>query len=270
MSYPSSGTSRWRRTARHGPAPGVPVSAYSTPRPRWRWAWRAHARFLNAGIGPGGSGLRPGRPRGSRRAAISPRDGCRAYAWWPRSWSLRASAGCPRRGCAPPPGGLASANATPRVRPQSAWKSTSSVAVAICSSASVRSGTASATRPPRVYAAPKAAATRGKLGQEGLRPDRGPGPVRAGEGPGLVFREEQPAHPASEAMHEARRVSHRLGNPEPFVPKALHAPRRSRSVAWQWAVRAAIRESKEELTEALVALCTSRDATVCGESIARR
>ena len=32
----------------------------------------------------------------------------------------------------------------------------------VCSSACVSSGTASATRPPRVYAAPKAAATKGK------------------------------------------------------------------------------------------------------------
>ena len=52
----------------------------------------------------------------------------------------------------------------------------------LCSIACVSSGTASATRPARVYAAPKAAAIQGKR-PGGPRPDRGPRPVRAGGAP---------------------------------------------------------------------------------------
>ena len=56
----------------------------------------------------------------------------------------------------------ASICASPRVRLQVAWLTTTSDAM-VCSSAGASSSMASALRPARLYVAPKAAAIKGKL-----------------------------------------------------------------------------------------------------------
>ena len=79
------------------------------------------------------------------------------------------------------------------------------------------SGTASATRPPRVYAAPKAAAT-GETGWKVRVLADAHGAFEQGECPVQVaLAEGQQTNPPR--GHEAPRVRHRLGNPEPFVPE---------------------------------------------------
>ena len=103
------------------------------------------------GRGPGDSGLRPcSISEGSHRAAISPRRR-RAYAWWPRSWCSRASASVrSARACASsrwPVSTCASPRRDDRAPDPYHCHGNG------CSIACISSGTASATRPPRVYAA---------------------------------------------------------------------------------------------------------------------
>ena len=87
-----------------------------------------------------------------------------------------------------------------------------------CSSACVSSGTASATRPPSVYAAPKAAAT-GEQGWEAGVLTEAHGPFEPGERPGQIALAEGQQTDPPRGQHEAARVRHRLGNPQPFVPE---------------------------------------------------
>ena len=110
-------------------------------------------------------------------------------------------------------------------------KDTLSVAVA-CSIACVSNGTASATRPARVYAAPKAAATRGKKREVRVLTDAH-GPFEQGECPGEVaLAEGQQTDPVI-GIHEAPGVSNLLGNPEPFFPEG--GPANVPSSAWHQA-----------------------------------
>ena len=67
----------------------------------------------------------------------------------------------------------------------------------LCSSACVSSGTASAMRPPRVYAAPKAAAMQGKIERNVHLLTDAHGPFEHGECPGQVaLAEGQQTNPA--------------------------------------------------------------------------
>ena len=120
-------------------------------------------RVPRPGRGPGGSESPAcSLSGGSRRAAMSPRRR-RAYAWWPRSWCYGRAPAPARRGHAPPPGGRPAA-APPPGRDDRAPDS-------YCFHCSrlfyrlreQRHGVGDA--PPRVYAAPKAAATWGKSGR---------------------------------------------------------------------------------------------------------
>ena len=81
------------------------------------------------------------------------------------------------------------------------------------------SGTASATRPARVYAAPKAAAILGNIGREVRFLTEAHGPFEQGERPGQVALAEGQQTDPPRGKHEARGVTNRLGNPEPFFPE---------------------------------------------------
>ena len=94
-----------------------------------------------------------------------------------------------------------------------------SIVVMVCSSVDVSSGTASCARPPSAYAAPKAAATAGDVAGTGrflttahrlFKPGKCLGQVALPEG--------QQTEPVI-GQQEARRMRHRLGNLEPFLPQ---------------------------------------------------
>ena len=122
---------------------------------------RAHAEFLGQGEGLVVVGLRPARSP-EARAAPQCRRGGAGHTPGCHVPGAHGRAPAPaRRGRAPPPGGRPADAPPPGGDDRAPERRPSSIAV-VCSIACVSSGTASATRPPRVYAAPKAAAILGK------------------------------------------------------------------------------------------------------------
>ena len=85
--------------------------------------------------------------------------------------------------------------------------------------ACVRSGTASATRPARVYAATKSAASKGEKELKARVLTEAHGPIEEGEGSVQVTLAEGQQSDPPEGPHEAPGVVNLLGNPEPFIPE---------------------------------------------------
>ena len=167
------------------------------------------------GRGPGGSGSRLTRSPAVHAAPQCRRGGAQHTPGYPVPGAHGRASARSAGACACIPHGRP-ADAPPR-RLRLARKPSTSVAM-VCSSACMSSRMASATRPDRVYAAPKPQPSRGtRLG--GPLPGDAYGPFEQEEGPVQVaFAEGQQANPPT-GTHEAPGMSDRLGNPQPFVPE---------------------------------------------------
>ena len=117
------------------------------------------------------------------------------------------------------------------------------------------SGTASATRPPRVYAAPKAAAIKGNKDREVRVLTDAYGPFEPGERPGQVALAEGQQTNPPRGKHEASGVSHRLGNPQPFVPEGTALGEHAQLGMAPGEVGTGEHSGQENIAKALVAPC---------------
>ena len=177
---------------------------------------RAHAQFLGQGEGLLVVRLWPARPPGGapRRNVAEEAQGIRLVATFLALTGMRA---CARRGRAPPPD-RQPASAPPPGRDDRTPEIYSCHGHGLFH-ACVSSGTASATRPLRVYAAPNGGGELGKRCWKVYVLTDAHSPFEQGECSGQVtVAEGQQADPPR-GKHQTAGVINRLGNAEPFVPE---------------------------------------------------
>ncbi len=171
-------------------------------------------RVRRPGQGPDGSGLQPARPPGARDVSQCRRGGA---GHTPDSHGAGGHGRAPalaRRG-AWRPRRPASICASPSERLQSDLHRLL-FSLQPCCIASVSSGTASATRPAKVYAIRERRSDPGEPDQTIRVLTDAYGPFEQGKRPGEVTRGRDNT-PAPLAAMQAPRVLHRLSNPRPFL-----------------------------------------------------